>query len=518
MRFRLTLVVAALSGFVALSYEILWFRVYSFATGASPSAFGLLLGYYLAGLAAGAYLSGRICSGAVRTSNRNARVLVTAAFAGVVIGYAVVPTFAALAARGVVDAGLLVVLLAAMCFGAQLPMISHLGVAPDQKSGERVSRVYLANIAGSASGTLLTGYVLLDRFSTSQLALGLASAALGLVIALAFFVDGNTRWRRWATAATLLSACALITAHQSLFNRLYERLLFKDSNRGTKFSDLVENRHGVIAVLGHLRVFGGGAYDGAISTDLVDDRNLLIRAFTAVALHPRPREVLMIGLATGAWAQIVANSDEVEHLTVVEINPGYLRLIARYPQVRGLLSNPKVTVVIDDGRRWLARNGERRYDLVVQNTTEHWRANTTNLLSREYLELVRQHLNPAGILIYNTTSSEDAYKTAFSVYPFGLRVVNFVAVSDSAFALEPNHWAHCLRNWRVDGRPVLDLSRPRDRQKLDSLAAFAASLDRPPEFLGLESREHMLTRLRSASVITDDNMLPEWRVLLLPDR
>ena len=45
---------AGLSGFVALSHEILWFRVYAFLTWSRASTFGLLLGAYLAGLAGGA--------------------------------------------------------------------------------------------------------------------------------------------------------------------------------------------------------------------------------------------------------------------------------------------------------------------------------------------------------------------------------------------------------------------------------------------------------------------------------
>ena len=58
MSLLLALIVAAITGGVALSYEVLWFRVYAFASGGSPQAFGLLLGFYLAGLAVGAQFGG----------------------------------------------------------------------------------------------------------------------------------------------------------------------------------------------------------------------------------------------------------------------------------------------------------------------------------------------------------------------------------------------------------------------------------------------------------------------------
>ena len=64
-----------------------------------------------------------------------------------------------------------------------------------------------------------------------------------------------------------------------------------------------------------------------------------------------------------------------------EINPGYLQLITQEPEVASLLINPKVTIVTDDGRRWLDRNPERHFDAIVSNTTYYFRANVTNLLS-----------------------------------------------------------------------------------------------------------------------------------------
>src|SRR5262249_60719661 len=48
-------------GYLALSYELLWFRVYLMAKGALGSCFALLLGTYLLALAAGAWLSRRFC-------------------------------------------------------------------------------------------------------------------------------------------------------------------------------------------------------------------------------------------------------------------------------------------------------------------------------------------------------------------------------------------------------------------------------------------------------------------------
>src|ERR1035437_7506911 len=122
-------------------------------------------------------------------------------------------------------------------------------------------------------------------------------------------------------------------------------------------------------------VFGGGVYDGRFNTDMMHDSNELFRAFAVSGMQPEPRHVLMIGLASGSWAQVIANTPNVEDLTIVEINPGYLSLIRKHPEVASVLTNPRVHVVIDDGRRWMFGHPERRFDLIVMNTTFNWRAN-----------------------------------------------------------------------------------------------------------------------------------------------
>jgi spermidine synthase len=98
-------------------------------------------------------------------------------------------------------------------------------------------------------------------------------------------------------------------------------------------------------------------------------------------------------------------------LTIIEINPSYLELIKQYPTISSILDNQKVEIVIDDGRRWLNSNQEKKFDMIVMNTTLYWRSLVSNMLSVEFLQKIRAHLKPGGIHFYNTTSSLEAQKT-----------------------------------------------------------------------------------------------------------
>jgi spermidine synthase len=186
-------------------------------------------------------------------------------------------------------------------------------------------------------------------------------------------------------------------------------------------------------------------------------------------------------------------------------------LIAEEPEVASLLTNPKVTIVTDDGRRWLRANPQRRFDAIVSNTTWHFRANVTNLLSVEFLELIKNHLNPDGIFFYNTTESERVQRTACLAFPYGARFLNHMVVSQQPIRWDFDRWRRTLEAYRIDARPVLDTSLGEDRATLELLDSWQASLTSRAEDRPIEPCPDVLTRTTGMQPVTDDNMGSEWR-------
>ena len=133
-----------------------------------------------------------------------------------------------------------------------------------------------------------------------------------------------------------------------------------------------------------------------------------------------------------------------------------------------------------------------------------------NLLSREFLQLVRPHLKPGGILFYNTTNSNEVYATGVDVYPYALRVGNFLAVSDSKIVMDKQRWREILTHYEIDDLPLFNLDIPAHRARLEEVLSLCDSLDRPPMFYTLEDENLIRARTRGARLITDDNMGTEW--------
>jgi len=400
---------------------------------------------------------------------------------------------------------LLPIYLIARQWGVLLPYLSQFGVAADDQAGMRAALLYFSNIIGCAAGAILTGFVLTDHLGLRQISIVLlaAGSACTLLLIAKLDVTGGVRLRR--AAAVMLILLGGAASLPLLSSRLFENLQEKHVSNSA-FAHVVENKSGVITVDADGTVYGNGMYDGRFNTDLKHDRNAIIRPHALSLFHPGPRDVLMIGLSSGSWAQVIANNPAVRSLTVVEINRGYLELIAEQPEVQVVLRNPKVTIVTDDGRRWLNRHPDRRFDAVVSNTTWHFRANVTNLLSAEFLGLVRQHLNPGGIFFYNTTNSRRVQRTACLAFPFGARFSNHMVVSDTPIAWDFARWRDVLASYAIDGKAEFDLTKADDRTQLDSLLH-----EYGPDGPMIEDCKTLLQQTTDKNPVTDDNMGTEWR-------
>jgi spermidine synthase len=494
-------------GFLSLSQEILWVRLVSFSQQGRPQAFSLVLVVFLVGIAAGSMLGRWACERSTHLLRQaGGALLVAAAFdlaALAVCGYTDLAL--TLEAPGRLARLLLLVALGAAFKGVLFPIVHHLGSdATAGRVGRSVSQVYLGNVMGATLGPIVTGFWLLDVLPLERVwaLVALGTALLGL---------GAWLWDRrpgpvhhWAAPAVVLAgACWAWAQPPQVVARIAA-----DDRPDVRLQHLVQNKHGVIHVeaedspgSGDI-TRGGNVYDGRISVDMAINANGLDRAYLMAALHPQPRRVLVVGLSTGAWAAAILGMPGIAHMDIVEINPGYQQLIAQYPQVAPVLSDPRVHLHIDDGRRWLRAHPQAQYDLIFQNTSYHWRAYMTLLLSREYLGELQSHLHTGGIVAANTTGSLDAYLTAASVFKHSVRYRNFVYMSQS-----PLHK-------RSDAQAVLQACTLWAQPAFVPALLAAGGLGHHLATDALEPVDDYLRRTlkgRQAGVISDLNLTPEFR-------
>jgi spermidine synthase len=505
-------IISAATGFLALSWEIVWMRLYNFTTASRAIAFGLMLGSYLLGLALGSLWSRRWHG--TRKPDAESSALSVRSLGYLILwsnaaAFLVVPLVSWIVTYLWWPYTLVLVLACAALLGTVLPLLCHIVIPPDEHAGRALSGIYLSNIIGSGAGSLITGFVLMEHFELLWLTVALLVASCLLADRVGTgqcFVSLGGWKQRLAWSAVFATGIAGMIG-------LWERLQYGPKYQwGMRFAKVIESKHGVITVDTNGTIYGNGTYDGALDTSLHHGSWLVRPYFIAGALHPNPKRVLVIGVSGGAWTQILVNHPDVEEVIGVEISDAYLRLIRDSPSVSSLLGNSKVKLVVDDGRRWLRHHPDERFDLIVMNTTHHWREFASALLSREFLNLAGSHLRGGGIIAWNCTESARAAKTGMSVFPHTLMAMNFCVASHAPLVPDKDRWRRNLEKWRIDGKPVLDGATPEGSAEFERVLAYADN----EGHWHAEHRWRWMNRARmeqlfgNAEIITDDNLGHEF--------
>lgn len=471
-------------------------RLFSFTNNSLPQAFAYVLMFYLLGIAIGAKIGKRFCTGSYNLWLVSGVVLVLASFFDFVSPW----IYAQLAHTTLqVKIGGLLILLTAFGKAILFPIAHHLGVNKSPVHvGGTISKVYVANIIGATVGPIFTTLVLLNFFTTQHcFALVALVTFLGGIFCLIYCVS-----RMILTLGTLMITiffCFIVTREPSL-------LISKVANLAGQIRQIVETRQGIVVIYKGIQgdiVYGGNVYDGNTNLNPLINLNYLNRLIILSVLEKKPARILVIGLSIGTWLKIMTSFPGVQSIDVVEINPGYLEAIKNYPRQQSALQDPRVHLYIDDGRRWIKHHSAYQYDLIIMNTTFSWRAYTTNLLSREFLNSLKQHMKQHAILAYNTTGSPDVFKTTAQIFPFAYLYQNFVIAADFDWRgklLEPDAIKK-LSDLMLDGKPLFDKSDQ----------TFIKMILHIPTISLQKVESHYILAGQRLEIITDRNLITEYK-------
>jgi spermidine synthase len=455
----------ATSGFCALSLEILWFRVVDVAVRSTAFTFGTILGTYLLGMGAG-------CLWAAHRADHLARPLRTfllcqssllAYSAVVLILVAALPPATPLYSwyfafwsdirRDVLGFGIsperllkLYVLVPVLLFGVptvlmgySFPVLQRAIQDDAASSGRKVGLLQAANIAGCTAGSLVVGLGLLSWIgSTGSLrVLLLIGAGMALVGVRAY---GRRSVLSAAAVVLVLLACA-VPGQRRFWLPLHgvirgPALLAEDA---TGVSGLVPSEN-TWRVHVNGKVHSWLPFGGIHST---------FGAVPAI-VHGSPQDVAIIGLGSGDTAWAAACRRETRALTVFEIARPLPRLLGELaareplPDLRAFLADPRLRLVISDGRNALERD-QVLYDFIQADPLWPEVAYSGNLYSREFYAHCAARLKPGGFMCaWMPTARSRA--TFSSVFPHVLLAGQIAIGSLQAIPVQHRRWRQRLED------------------------------------------------------------------------
>ena len=464
LSFRVWAGLYGLSGFLALSLEVIWFRIFGVMMKSSSFTFGTLLAVYLAGLGLGAVAGSRL---ARRTRQPARTFLLLQTAIGIYAGISVIALLAvleppasagwlseylagyeALNIRRVLtqfDAGFLqlffvipIALIGPPTFlmGIGFPLLQKVVQTDLGRLGFRTGALMMSNIVGSTLGTVATGWIGLRLFGTAA-SLTAVVAASGVFALVGLPLADVRRWDRWRVAAALV--VIMLAAAMPGGDVLWSRLHSADPVSVVQ----AEDESGVSL----LKPWGSGLAQGAtVFADGLGQSELPYEGIHTVLgalpafVHPAPREAVIIGLGSGDTVFGMAGRRDIERIICVEIVRSQIETLRRlshgfaYPGLHTVLSDPRIAHVNGDGRLYVMHAG-RQFDIIEADALRPGSANVGNLYSDRYFAMIRDRLRPGGLAVTWAPTSR-VERTFVAVFPYVASYGDFLLGSPDPIVID----------------------------------------------------------------------------------
>jgi predicted membrane-bound spermidine synthase len=457
--YRLWLLVYALSGFIALGLEIIWFRILGVMLKSTAFTFGILLFIYLLGLVLGT------CA-AIRTAprSRHPQRVFFLSQAGIVF-YAILSlvTFMYFVDKLKILALVwnyfaapinfpfafhlsqatpefcvmyfmvapLLILPSTLLMGFSFPYLQQVIQSDVNYLGKRVGYLQTANIMGSTLGGSVVGLILLDKLGTIG-----SLKVLCVLSGVYLWMMSRQCARQWVqltgygVSVLLVAVLVLVLPTPSVFwGKLYGiwpgwMALHAEDNSGVAFIKATRNAETAASATyqGVAVIYINGAAESNVP---YGDQHTAL-SLVASMIHPSPKDILIIGLGSGDTAYSAAGRPETESVTDVEIlaaqfpNLQQLHRLNPYAGLDTLFHDPRFHFVFTDARTWLMRSN-KKFDIIEADPLRPNMAYAGNLYSVEYFSLLKEHLKPGGYAVSWVPSNRTA-SSFRSVFPYTLNI------------------------------------------------------------------------------------------------
>ncbi len=427
-----------LLGFVSLAFEIVGFRVVTYNFTLISYVFPFSLSAFLINMSLGNTLGGALA--------RRLRAPLILPTLLLLVGSSLVFVFSylpMLVESPSESTSLNLVMSYALLFFIPTLFISCFLPILIERSSEHV-RLLSSNAAtflfaltlSNAAGGILTQFFLLEYMGTIQ--------CVRLIIALTALATILIELNRYNLLAALVSLYLLTLVPGNYYESL------EDIYVRVRPTEAAEDRYGVLTTVKTsddeqaFRLFRtptANVYT-TLNNARAEETSLWNFSSLIVGATFQPRKVLTIGLGNVMVVYGLSRFSFVESITVVELLPTVLKAVLKHAavEIKEALQSNRVTLKIDDGRRYVSRMpSSEKYDLVELGVFHPWTAGAANLYTVEFFNSLKNILNENGVLgIHRYYPLAD--EAAFTVFPFAYKIDGDFGSRFHLYSARPISW------------------------------------------------------------------------------
>jgi predicted membrane-bound spermidine synthase len=457
---RLVYFIVFVTGFIAVGYEIIWFRVIGTIVKASPYAFSSILFIYLVGIALGSFFMKRYLDRHATINRKNLFFTFQFYISGYVLlsilayYYLVkyVPVFSFINFTSFVTMEhpypgfprtdsishtlkdvfnifdvflwpIVFISFPTLLMGASFPLITSL-VYKNTKAASTVGRVYFFTVLGNAAGGIVTGLFLLSILGTENSILILSLTGLGFIL----FVRGEikTNNQRYKTGLTLLIiplAIFLFPSKHELYSVIHPQTLYNNSEKKI----INEGLDGVIMTFSYLDKLS--TYINGMSHGGRPWMNFYYEAIEALSFRKDPSSALVIGFGTGSTVETIQKVTPLTKVKLVELSPTLIKNLSQVDYLQSYLKNDNLDLKFADGRKYLSNSSEK-FDAIFLDPLRTTTSFSNNLYSKQFFQLIEDRLSDKGVCMIWTDEHNIVPKTLCTVFPYVYKYSFFCIASN----------------------------------------------------------------------------------------
>ncbi|MCB1969310.1 MAG: polyamine aminopropyltransferase [Geminicoccaceae bacterium] len=375
-----------------LVYELIAGTVSSYLLGDSVYQFSLVIGLFMSAMGIGAWLSRHV-------EHIESAFIVTQVALATAGGLSALALFNAFVLIDNYDALLFTLcILIGTLVGLEIPLVLRI-LERRAELRINISNILTADYIGALAAALLFPLVLVPQLGLIRTALvfGLLNLATALLAARLFHLPRTL----WLILPSLAVLCTAFVNSERMVGFIEARLFDSEIifSEDTPYQRLV-----VTAERDRVQLF----LNGNLQFDTLDEYR-----YHESLVHPvmsrasRRNNVLILGGGDGMGAREVERWPDVDHITLVDIDPVMTSLFRDNDRLASLngrsLNDPRVEIVNEDGWKFLESN-DQLYDIIILDLPDPHDLQISRLYSRSFYSLLAGHMSHDGLLVTQATS------------------------------------------------------------------------------------------------------------------
>lgn len=443
-----------ISGFLSISYLILWMKSLTFVTENNSYSFYIMLTVFFAALSIGAFFYPRFLE--------KGNLVTIFAFIQLTIGVFGIITVMLIPQLPPLNNSLLlllngshhwswqilihfydailVFLLPTILMGMTIPLICKIYLTNYEERGKTIGTIHAANISGAIGGIIVTNFLLVPYvgLQKSITFLALINFLVGLVILFLFAL----KYGKLVKTSPVFGMVAAIFGLSLLIPSNLIVRLFENNNDGYKVVYVKEGLNSTVTIYQHVPTNHLTLADNGIRiTGTTKDWLTIQRLYghLPLLLHANPDTILSVGYRDGEtlssiflhkvkWVDCVDKKSEI--VTASSLLNGNRDKLDANPNLKIVSVCPKYYVSFSD----------KKYDVILNDVSHPAFAGNAGLFSQEYFLACKKLLKPGGIM----SSSVPLFK--ISIEDFKVMINTFHSIFPAMTIWYPNN---CLNQYAI---------------------------------------------------------------------